>query len=99
MRSRLGRIPVIVAVAVVVATLVAFVLPTRTILAQRHRVAVTSKDVRILEDQNEALSAEAARLRSKAEIERRARREFNMVYPGERVFRVLPGAGPTTTAP
>ncbi|MFM8237322.1 MAG: cell division protein FtsL [Actinomycetota bacterium] len=98
---RLRRAPSAILVAVVLVLLFFSVFPTRAIFAQRQRVAVTEEDVGILRDQNRQLELEAARLRSRAEIERRARRQFNMVYPGEQVYRVLPaaGSGPPTTAP
>jgi cell division protein FtsB len=99
--KRWRRVPGAILVALAIAALFGFVFPTRAVFAQRQRVSVTEKDVGVLRDQNAALEAEAARLRSRAEIERRARRQFNMVYPGEQVYRVLPAAGPvtTTTAP
>lgn len=99
--SRWRRVPWVVLIVAFATVMILFVLPTRSVIAQRQRVAVTQEDVEVLRNQNAALEAEAARLRSRAEIERRARRQFNMAYPGEQVYRVLPSAGPvtTTTAP
>ena len=93
------RVRVVLAVLAVGAALAIYVFPTRPMFAQRQRVGIVQEDVEVLEEQNAQLEAEAARLRSREEIERRARRQFNMVYPGEQVYRVLPAAGPTTTAP
>jgi hypothetical protein len=38
-------------------------------------------------------------LQTPQEIERRAREQFNMGYPGEQQFRVFPAPETTTTAP
>ena len=60
-------------------------------------VGGAQRDVAVLRDQNRQLEAEAARLQSPEEIERIARGQFNMVYPGEQAYKVLPAAGPSTT--
>jgi cell division protein FtsB len=96
--TRWGRARVALAALAVAAILFVFVLPTRAYLAQRRQVGAAAHDVDVLTDQNEKLAAEAARLRSGEEIERRARSLFNMVYPGEQVYRVMPAPdAPTTT--
>ena len=97
--KQLRRVRWVVVGAILTAALLLYVFPTRSVIAQRQRVTVVQEDVEVLREQNAQLEAEAARLRAREEIERRARRQFNMVYPGERVYRVLPAAGPTTSAP
>ena len=97
--TRWGRARIALIALAVAAILFVFVFPTRSYLSQRRHVAAAAHDVAVLQRQNEALAAEAARLRSNAEIERMARRQFNMVFPGEQVYRVMPApaAGTTTT--
>jgi len=95
-RARVAFVALGLAVAMFV-----FVFPTRSYLAQRHRIDSTRNDVAVLREQNAKLAAESQRLGSKEEIERMAREQFGMAYPGEQVYRVLPApAGPdaaTTT--
>jgi cell division protein FtsL len=95
-RARLALIALAVA-----AIMFVFVFPTRSYLAQRHQVAASAHDVAVLKKQNNDLAAEAQRLRSRAEIERRARQQFGLAYPGEQVYKVMPApeAATTTTLP
>jgi cell division protein FtsB len=81
----------------VVAILFVFVFPTRTYLAQRRQVNAAQHDVNVLREQNEQLQSEAIQLQQPAEVERRARELYNMVYPGEQVYRVMPAPATTTT--
>jgi cell division protein FtsB len=73
------------------------VFPTRSYLAQRNDVADAQHDVAVLKEQNAKLAAEAQRLQTRAEIERMARNQFNMVYPGEKVYKVQPAPQTSTT--
>jgi cell division protein FtsB len=86
----------ILAVAVV---LLVFVFPTRTYLSQRHQLALTAAELRLLDQQNAQLSAQVARLQTDAEIERLAREQYHFVRPGERAFAILPAPPPPTTTP
>jgi cell division protein FtsL len=82
----------------VAAILFLFVFPTRAYLAQRRHVQSAAQDVAVLREQNGRLQAEAQRLQSPPEVARMARQQFNMVFPGEEVYRVMPApAGATTT--
>ena len=85
----------------VAAILFLFVFPTRSYLAQRRQVGAAAHDVDMLRQQNKKLQIEAQRLQSPDEIERIAREQFNMVFPGEQVFKVMPApeALTTTTIP
>ena len=62
---------------------------------------LASHDVDVLRQQNKKLQEEARRLQSSDEIERIAREQFNMVFPGEQVYKVMPApeASTTTTVP
>ena len=86
------------AVAVLV-VLAVFVFPTRTYLGQRHQLDVAARQLRILDQQNSELSAEAAKLQTTAEIERIAREQYHLVRPGEHAFAILPAPSPPTTIP
>jgi cell division protein FtsB len=81
----------------VAAILFVFVFPTRSYLAQRRQVGAAAHDVAVLREQNKKLQIAAERLQSPDEIERVAREQFNMVNPGEQVYKVLPAPAPSTT--
>lgn len=70
--------------------LAVFVFPTRTYLDQRRQLDQTARELRVLDAQNAALSAEAQKLQTDAEIERTAREQYHLVRPGEQAFAILP---------
>ncbi len=71
--------------------------PFRSYLAQRGAVNDARHDVHVMQEQNAKLEREAARLKTKEEIERVAREQYRYVYPGEHVFSVIPAPDTTTT--
>lgn len=72
------------ALLVVVAILALLTLvPARQFLAQRGRIAELETQATRLEQQNDALQREIARLKDPAELERLARECLGMVRPGE----------------
>ena len=84
-----------------VAIMFLFVFPTRSYLGQQRQVRAARHAVQVLELQNNRLRRQAHRLRTPAEIERLARMQFNMVFPGEHAFNVVTPAkpdAPDTTA-
>jgi cell division protein FtsB len=98
-RTRIG-----VASLALVAMMFLFVFPTRSYLAQKRQVGRAAHAVEVLKAQNEVLARQARRLRTKSEIERLAREQFNMVMPGEQVYNVVetpasPADTTTTTVP
>ena len=95
--SRAGRARLALVALAFVAILFVFVFPTRSYLAQRRQVGAAQRDVAVLRDQNNKLQAEAQELQTPAAVERMAREQFHMVFPGEHVYNVMPGTGPTTT--
>lgn len=101
MRRWGGPARVVVGSLVLVALLFMFVFPTRSVLAQRRQLDRARHDLAVLQTENERLGREAARLSTDEEIERIAREQFHMVYPGEQAYAVIPrrqGApSPTTT--
>ena len=82
---------------VVVAILFLFIFPTRSFLSQRSQVSQARHDLAALRAQNARLAREAARLQTPAEIEKIAREQYFMTFPGERAFAVIPAAPTTTT--
>jgi cell division protein FtsL len=72
------------ALLVVVAILALLTLvPARQFLAQRGQIAELEAQATRLEQQNDALQREIARLKDPAELERLARECLGMVRPGE----------------
>jgi len=91
-----------VASLVFVAIMFLFVFPTSSYLAQQRQVRTARHSVAVLRAQNSQLAREAKRLQTPAEIERLARSQFNMVFPGEQAYNVVPPRGiasTTTTEP
>lgn len=81
-----------------VAALFVFIYPTHALLAQRRDAADVQDRVKLLRAENEKLESEQSRLENNAEIERRARQEFNLVRPGEKAYAIVPGTTPPDTA-
>jgi cell division protein FtsB len=79
-----------------VALLFVFVFPARTLLAQRQQTEEQRKTLALLHEQSRKLEEESRRLQDAAEVERMAREQYGLVYPGERPYVVVP---PPTTAP
>ncbi len=80
----------VLATALFVAILVVAVFPTRTYLSQRHTLTAAARQLNQLETSNKAMQAESKRLQTSSEIEEQARRDHDMVFPGEEVYQVLP---------
>jgi cell division protein FtsB len=97
LRSWGGPARAAVAALALVAILFLFVFPTRSYLAQSRAVSSERHKVAVLREQNQRLAAEANRLQTPSEIERLAREMFNMVFPGEQAFAVMPDSPPTST--
>jgi hypothetical protein len=74
---------------VALAVMLAGVVPTRQILAQRRAVAGAEQRLAGLEADNAALEAEVVALGSSLEVERRAREAFGYVQPGELAYVVV----------
>ena len=86
---------------VAVAMMFLFVFPTRSYIAQQGQVRDARNSVQVLRAQNEKLARDAQRLQTPSEIQKLARSQFNMVFPGEEAYNVVPpdGAPTTTTEP
>jgi cell division protein FtsB len=67
--------------------------PTRAVLAQRSDIAAAQAELDRIAAGNAVLQERIDALGTDAEIERIARRDYNLVYPGEEAYALLPAAG------
>lgn len=67
--------------------------PARTYLSQRRETAEAEAELRTLQAEVAELDAELQVLRTDAAVERIAREHYDLVYPGEESYRILPAAG------
>ncbi|MDQ6927875.1 MAG: septum formation initiator family protein [Actinomycetota bacterium] len=70
--------------------------PARAYLAQNQRRSQMAVQVRTMETENRQLQDQAQKLQTDSEIERLARRDYNLVRPGEEVYAVVPSSTTTT---
>jgi hypothetical protein len=73
--------------------------PTQTFLQQRSDTAEAEQRLAVLRTQNEAFEDRIDRLGSDDEIERLAREQYNLAYPGEEAYAVLPTPLPPLQLP
>jgi hypothetical protein len=85
--------------AAVLGALAIGLFPTSTFLDQRSDTAEARERLAVLRAQNEAFEARIERLESDDEIERLAREQYNLVYPGEEAYAVLPAPLPPLDLP
>jgi len=81
-------------VLVLVGLLLVAILPTRTLIQQRHDTKAAVAELRELRSRNEELADRARRLRDPREIEQLAREQYGLVRPGEEPYVVLPAPPP-----
>ena len=101
--SRVRRIGRLVGVvgggAALCALLAVTVFPTSTYLDQRRDTAEAEQRLAVLRDQNRAYEERIERLETPEEIERLAREQYNLVFPGEEAYAVLPAPLPELDLP
>ena len=68
--------------------------PARAWVAQRNERQQVAAEVAEMADQNRRLEDRARLLQTDGEIERLARKDYNLVLPGEEAFAILPSASP-----
>ena len=85
--------------AAVLGALAVGLFPTQTFLDQRSATAEAQQRLAVLRAQNEAFEERLERLGSGDEIERLAREQYNLVYPGEEAYAVLPAPLPPLDLP
>ncbi len=78
---------------IVLAVFVFGVFPTGRYLDHRDELERARAELTELRAENARLQQRVDRLESDPEIERVARDEYDMVFPGEEVYAVLPPAG------
>ena len=103
---RRGGYFVPILLVIVTAVVLTNVFPFRQIIAQNRQVAEAREELTVLQEENTRLEREAEALRSPAEIERIARRDFGYVRPGDTsyvivdpVTRPVVAAAPTEAEP
>jgi cell division protein FtsB len=84
---------------VVVAILFVGVFPTKGVLAQRAAIVAAEEQLRTVEAHNDELQARVDALHTSAEIERIAREQYNLVFPGEEAYALLPVPPPPVPVP
>ena len=85
--------------AALCAVLAFAVFPTSTYLDQRADTTEAEERLAVLRAQNEAYEERIERLKEQEEIERLAREQYNLVFPGEEAYAVLPAPLPELTLP
>lgn len=95
MRIRRAVWPVLV-VVVLIGVLFVAVFPTRTWLAQRREMSAATRQLAVLDEQNDLLEQRVRALQSDDEIERLAREQYNLVKPGEEAYALLPAPSSST---
>ena len=97
---RMGRLCGLVGGGAALCALLAVtVFPTSTYLEQRRDTAEVEERLAVLRDQNDAYEERIGRLETPAEIERLAREQYNLVFPGEEAYAVLPAPLPELDLP
>ena len=74
----------------VVGVLFVGVFPTRAILDQRAELDRAEARLAVIDEQNAELEARVEALGTDAEIERLAREQYNLVFPGQEAYAILP---------
>jgi cell division protein FtsB len=86
--------PIVLVATLSVAVLAGLaVLPARTWLTQREAMSDARTELATLEAELATLEAELELLQTDAEIERLAREDFDLVYPGDESYRIVPPDG------
>ncbi|MGH1494158.1 MAG: FtsB family cell division protein [Acidimicrobiales bacterium] len=65
------------------------VLPAQTWFSQKEKMQEAEDKVAQIEAESAELERELLQLGTDAEIEQRARRDFDLVYPGEESYRIV----------
>jgi cell division protein FtsB len=73
--------------------------PTQTFLQQRSDTAEAQERLAVLRAQNRSFEDRIDRLSTDEEIERLAREQYNLAFPGEEAYAVLPAPLPPLSLP
>ncbi|MGH9110866.1 MAG: FtsB family cell division protein [Acidimicrobiales bacterium] len=77
------------------AVLLYAVFPVRTYLNQRSASERKQQQIEVIGDENERLAEHIDELRQDETVEEIARRDYNMVRPGEESYGIMPAPDPT----
>jgi cell division protein FtsL len=87
-------LPVLAVVALTVVVIAGLaVVPARTYLSQRQEMAEAEAQLEQLRHEVAELDAQLRHLRTDEAVERIAREHYDLVFPGEESYRILPAAG------
>ena len=86
-------------VVTVLVVLVYAVLPSRAYFDQRESLADSRIELNELEETNADLADRIAALETQSAIELLARRDFNLVFPGQETYAILPAPPPAVSLP
>jgi hypothetical protein len=75
-----------------------FFLPARALVQQRADLRATETRLRVLSAEDQRLTVQIAQLHTDAEIERLARQQYGLVFPGEEAYAILPSPQPPAPA-
>jgi cell division protein FtsB len=97
--AEVRRRRVVVGAAAGFATVVLAVsFPFTTLFSQHRQLTAAAAQLAAVRQQNRQLLEQEHQLGSKAEIERRARQDYQLVQPGQTLFNLLPGPGSHTVS-
>jgi len=87
--------PIALASCLAAAVLVGLaIVPVRTWLAQQNKMDQARAEIARIEAEVAELEQQLTSLQTDDEIERRARQDFDLVFPGEESYRILPQPSP-----
>lgn len=90
--ARKRRVTVGVAAAFALVVLF-FSFPFSTLISQHRELSAAAAQLAQARQENQQLAKQEKQLSSKAEIERRARQDYQLVEPGQTLYNLLPGPG------
>ena len=96
--TRRHRIPLAVGTLVALAVL-GTSFPWSALLSQHGQLAAAAAQLHTLTGENRLLAEQEQQLNSKAEIDRLAREDYQMVLPGQTLYDVLPPSGLSSSTP
>lgn len=96
--TRRRRIPLAVGTLVALAVL-GTSFPLSALLSQHSQLSASAAQLRTLTSENRLLTEQQQQLDSKAEIDRLARQDYQMVLPGQTLYDVLPPSGLSSSTP
>jgi cell division protein FtsB len=75
------------------------VFPTRALLDQRAALDRAEERLDVVDSHNDEMASRVEALGTNEEIERIAREQYNLVYPGEEAYGLLPATPPPPVVP